>query len=274
MTATFVVVFRETLEAALIVSIVLAASRGIAGRLAWIGGGIVGGLIGAGLVALGADVLATLFSGAGSEMFNAAILLLAALMLGWHQAWMGSHGAELARETRALGGKVRQGTRPLSALALVTAIAVLREGSETVLFLYGIAAGAGSEAGAMIAGAALGVVAAAGFGALLYAGLLRVPLRHVFAVTGAILVLLAAGLVAEASAYLVQAGDLPALGYDIWDTSGVLPQQSALGMVLHVLVGYADRPLGIEVVAYLATVAAIVAATRLVRRRNAPAEAR
>ena len=266
MISSFIIVFRETLEAALIVSIVLAASRGISGRFAWVLGGLVAGVVGAGLVALSADGLAGLFSGAGTEVFNAAVLLLAAVMLGWHQIWMSRQGAELAGQSRVLGAEVRAGSRPLSALALVVAIAVLREGSETVLFLYGISAGGDGNAGALLLGGAFGIGAAATLGAVIYAGLLRVPLKHIFNVTGAILVLLAAGLVAQAAAYLAQASYLPALGYDIWDTSAILPQQSVPGTVLHVLVGYSDQPLGIQILAYLLTIAAIVLATMAVRR--------
>jgi high-affinity iron transporter len=266
--SSFIIVFRETLEAALIVSIVLAASRGISGRITLVLGGVGLGIVGASLVALSADGLASLFSGAGTEVFNAAVLLLAAVMLGWHQVWMGSHGAELAGQSRAVGAEVRAGSRPLSALALVAAIAVLREGSETVLFLYGIAAGGDGDTGAMLLGSALGIAAATVLGAIIYAGLLRVPLRHVFNVTGAILVLLAAGLVAQAAAYLVQASFLPALGYDIWDTSAILPQQSLPGTILHVLVGYSDQPLGIQILAYLATIAVIILASMAVKRRD------
>lgn len=270
MISTFIIVFRETLEAALIVSIVLAASRGIAGRLTWVLGGIAAGVVGAGLVALSADGLANLFSGAGTEVFNATVLLLAAVMLGWHQVWMGSHGAELASQSRALGAEVRAGGRPLSALALVVAVAILREGSETVLFLYGIStAGGDSGTSAMLLGGALGIGAAAALGAVIYAGLLRVPLKHIFNVTGVILVLLAAGLVAQAAAYLVQASYLPALGYDIWNTSAILPQQSLPGTVLHVLVGYSDQPLGIQILAYLCTVVVIVLASAAVKRLDA-----
>lgn len=273
MLSTFVIVFRETLEAALIVAVVLAASKGIAGRAAWVSAGVLSGLAGACVVAFFAGELADLFEGNGTELFNAAILLIAVAMLGWHHVWMGTHGAELAGESRAVGEAVRDGMKPLSALAIICAVAVLREGSETVLFLYGIAIDGELDAATMIQGGALGVVAATLVGSLLYAGLLRVPLKHIFRVTGVILVLLAAGLAAQAAAFLVQAGVLPSLGYDIWNTSGILPQTNALGFLLHILVGYVARPEGIQIAAYAATIAAIVAASALVRRSATPSAA-
>lgn len=274
MISTFVIVFRETLEAALIVSIVMAASRGIAGRTGFVVGGLVAGLVGAGLVALFADGISGLFFGAGSDVFNASVLILAVLMLSWHHVWMGTHGAELAGQSKAVGKAVREGARPLSALAVVVALAVLREGSETVLFLYGISAGADSGAQAMLLGGLLGVVTAAALGAVLYTGLLRVPLKHIFKVTGVILMLLAAGLAAQAAAYLTQAGLLPPLGYDVWDTSGILAQKNPLGLVLHVLVGYVDRPTGIQILAYALTLVAILTASGLVRRHTGGAKVR
>ena len=273
MLSTFIIVFRETLEAALIVAIVLAASRGIAGRAAWVAVGVAAGLCGAGIVALFADGLAGLFDGGGTEVFNALVLLLAVAMLAWHQIWMSAHAAELAGASRDVGRAVKEGGRPLSALAVICGVAVLREGSETVLFLYGIAIDGELSVAAMLQGGLLGVAAASVVGWLFYAGLLRVPLKYIFRVTGVIIVLLAAGLAAQAAAFLVQAGVLPALGYDIWNTSALLPQTTAIGFLLHILVGYVARPEGIQIVAYAATVALILGASALVRRAQAPAPA-
>lgn len=269
MLSTFVIVFRETLEAALIVAIVLAASKGIEGRSRWVATGVAAGLCGAALLALFADGLANLFEGNGTEVFNAVVLLLAVVMLGWHQIWMSTHGAELAGQSKAIGQEVREGTRPLYALAIVCTVAVLREGSETVLFLYGIAIDGELSAATMLQGGALGVLGAAIVGALFYAGLLRVPLKHIFRVTSVILLLLAAGLAAQAAAFLVQAGYLPALGYDIWNTSGILPQENPIGFLLHILIGYVARPEGIQIAAYILTIALILAATAAVRRSQA-----
>ena len=145
MLATAIIVFREVLEAALIVGIVLAASRGIAHRGAWVAGGIAAGVIGAMLVAAGAETIAAAAAGMGQELFNAAILLAAVAMLGWHNIWMTTHGREMAVAANRLGSEVREGARPLWALALVVGLAVLREGSEVVLFLYGIAATGGGR---------------------------------------------------------------------------------------------------------------------------------
>ena len=128
MLATAIIVFREVLEASLVVGIVLAASRGVPRRGVWVASGIAAGILGAALVAAGAGTIAAAANGIGQELFNAAVLFAAVAMLGWHNIWMNRHGRELAAAAAMLGKAVVGGTRPLYALALVVGIAVLREG--------------------------------------------------------------------------------------------------------------------------------------------------
>ena len=136
MLATLIIVFREVLEAGLVVGIVLAASRGVPRRGLWVSGGCTAGVLGAIIVAGFASQIANAVEGIGQELFNATILFVAVCMLGWHNIWMSRHGRELAAESTRIGNEVRAGSRPLYALALVCGIAVLRECSEIVLFLY------------------------------------------------------------------------------------------------------------------------------------------
>src|SRR5260370_19948832 len=152
MLATAIIVFREVLEAALVVGIVLAASKGVIDRLLWVGGGVFSGIAGACAVAFCAETIAEAAAGIGQELLNASILFLAVAMLGWHNIWMGRHGRELAQHAADLGKAVTRGTRPLYALAIVVGMAVLRDGSELVLFLYSIAAGAGTGVAATAVG--------------------------------------------------------------------------------------------------------------------------
>jgi high-affinity iron transporter len=272
MLATLVVVFREVLEAALVVGIVLAAARGVPGRYRWIATGALGGVLGAVLVAGFAGEIAEAVEGVGQELFNATILFAAVAMLGWHNIWMSRHGREMAANATRIGEEVRDGTRPLYALALVVGIAVLREGSEIVLFLYSIAAAGGERAGMMLGGV-LGLFAGAGAGAVLYFGLKAIPLRHLFTVTNWLILLLAAGMASQAAAFLVQAGLVPALGNNLWNTSSLLAESSLLGQLLHVLAGYTAQPEGIQLVFYVATLAVIGSLMRLLRPGRRPARA-
>lgn len=264
MFATAIIVFREVLEAALVVSIVLAAVRGVNRRALWVSGGVAGGLLGAAAVASFAEVIASAASGVGQELFNAAVLFVAVIMLGWHNVWMSRHGRELASSVKGVGEAVRAGARPMHVLAAVVGMAVLREGSELVLFLYGIAASASGEASGMLAGAFAGVGVGVAVGAALYLGLLRVPSSRLFAVTGWMILLLAAGMASQGAAFLVQADILPALGESVWDTTALITDAGIPGRVLHTLIGYSARPYGIQVVFYLATLGAIVALMKIV----------
>src|SRR5713226_3443054 len=116
MLGTGIIVFREVLEAALIVGIVLAASAGAPRRGFWVSCGLAAGVVGAGVVALFAARIAAAASGIGQELLNATILLLAVGMLGWHNIWMSRHGRQLAVTVRSIGDAVTSGARPLYAL--------------------------------------------------------------------------------------------------------------------------------------------------------------
>ncbi len=274
MLATAIIVFREVLEAALVVGIVLAASRGVPQRGLWVIGGVVAGVLGASVVAACAEAIADAVNGIGQELFNAAILFTAVAMLGWHNIWMNRHGRELAAAAASLGKAVVGGSRPLYALGVVVGIAVLREGSEVVLFLYGIAVASGVGGLTMLAGGILGLVGGVAVGSLIYFGLLAIPLKRLFAVTSWLILLLAAGMASQGAAFLMQANLLPSLGNDLWDTSSIIGERSMLGTLLHVLIGYSAQPAGIQVIFYLATILIIGTLMRVLGRSSSRPPAR
>ena len=268
MFAVALIVLRETLEASLIVSIVLAASLGIAGRERWIAAGVGGGVLGSLLVAVSAGAIAESFAGSGQELMNAAILGLAVCMLAWHNIWMASHARDLTRQANALGASVATGGRPMVALALITGAAVLREGSETVLFLFGVAASSSETAGSLLVGGLLGLLGGMAMGLALYFGLLRIPLKRLFAVMGVLVLFLAAGLAAQSVTFLVQADLLPSLGEGWWDTSAWLAEDGIPGKILHTLIGYVARPSGMQLLAWCVTIVLIAIPTWLLARRG------
>ncbi len=267
MLATAVIVFREVLEAALVIAIVLGASRGVARRGRWVAGGMLSGLVAAAVVAVFAGAIAEAFSGTGQALLNAVVLLTAVVMLAWHNIWMSAHGRRMASDIKAVGAAVQTGNKTLMALSIVCFAAVMREGSEVVLFLWAIAASGGRELGMSIGGLA-GLAAGMLAGLLLYRSLLFIPVRHFFTVTGWLILLLTAGLAAQAAGFLNQAGLLPALGANLWNTSHILSQQSVLGQLLHILVGYIARPSGIELLFYAVTLTVILMLMRHVKRRQ------
>ncbi len=263
-----IIVFRESFEAALLIGIIAAATRAIPRRGRWVGGGVLAGMLGAAGVALMTGRIAQLFGGMGQELFNATILGLAVIMLAWHNIWMSVHGAELAADARRVGRDVTEGRRALSAILVVIAVAVLREGSETALFLYGMLSGGTVSSGDLLAGAGLGLAAGAAVGAVMYAGILRVPMRWFFTVTSALILLLASAMAAQMARFLIQGDVLPSLAEPVWDTSRMLPAGSPLGAFLHALIGYDPQPSGMQLVFYLVTAGVIWAGMVLGRRRN------
>jgi high-affinity iron transporter len=163
-----------------------------------------------------------------------------------------------------LGKDVRSGARPLWALAFVVALAVLREGSEIVLFLYGIALAGNGGPVAMAVGGVIGLALGIAAGTAIYLGLVAIPMRLLFTVTSWLVLLLAAGLASQGAAFLMQANLLPPLGSNLWDTSWLLSEQGLAGRVLHTLVGYSAQPSGIQLVFYAATLLLIGGMMRLV----------
>ena len=278
MLSALLIVFREVIEAGLIVGIVLAATKGVPRRSYFVSIGVAGGVAGACLVAAFAGELASLFEGNGQELFNASILFVAVGMLTWHNVWMASHGRQMARELKEAGQDVVTGKRTLAALAIVMGVAVLREGSEVVLFLYGIMAQGGTSNAALAAGGALGVVAGAGVSALMYFGLLTIPAHRLFSVTTGLITLLAAGMAAQGVLFLQNGGYITGLTSPVWSTAWLLPEDGIAGRLLHTLVGYSDAPDGAQIIAYLAVIALMLGLMRMVGKpaprlpQAAPAE--
>ncbi len=263
MAGALIIVLREVVEAGLVVGIVLAATRTLPSRGLYVAGGILAGLLGAALVAAFAGTLANALAGVGQEVFNAAILGLAVIMLGWHNIWMARHGRQIGEDLRRLGRDVLSGSRSLTALAVVVAVAVLREGSEVVLFLYGVVISSGESGLSLMLGGLLGLLLGAGISALTYQGLAVIPPRHLFRVTSVLIGFMAAGMAAQCVAFLEQADIATALGDAVWNTSSVLADNSIAGRVLHTLLGYTGKPTELQLVVYLATLGTIFGAMKL-----------
>jgi high-affinity iron transporter len=232
MVGALIIVFREVIEAGLIVGIVLAATRAVAGSRRWVALGVLAGVLGSCLVAAFTASLGQAFNGFGQEIFNAAILAIAVVMLTWHNVWMAQHGRELVSELKQAGREVLEGRKTLLALAIVVGAAVLREGSEVVLFLYGVAISDGGSGLSILSGGLLGLLLGGLVSGLTYFGLLSIPTRYLFSVTSWL----------------------------------ILSEKNIAGRVLHTLVGYSDQPSLLQLIVYLTTLAAIFLATRMAAR--------
>lgn len=265
MISTFIILFREVLEISIILSIILAATRGVHGRTRWVWMGVAGGVAGSTLVALFADGISQAIEGTGQEVFNALVLMLAVVMITWTVVWMKRHARHLTQKIKQVGKAVSKGELPLYSLAVVVALSMWREGAEIVLFMAGILSTSPESLLAIMLGGAAGAAAAAAIGGLLYFGLITLSMKHLFSVTGWLLVLLACGMSAQAASYLAQAGLIPDLAPAVWDTSAILSQESLPGRILNAMLGYTDRPSGMQLAWYVTTFAVIVGLLRLTR---------
>lgn len=270
MFASALIVFRETLEAALFIGIVAAATRELAARSRWIAIGVAGGVVGALLLAAGMEQLGEMADGAGQDVFNAVFLSMALAMLAWHCIWISTHAREMVQHAKTVGHQAHQQGQALWAIAIAVGVCVLREGAETVLFIGGISASAQSDWQAMLAGATGGLVAGLGMGLLIYLGLTRIKVQYVFAVSNAFLLLLAGSLASQLAKVLMQAGWVQAGSEPLWDSSATLPEDSPPGMFLHALVGYDASPSALQLGFYLGAIAFIWLASRRVEAGLAP----
>jgi len=257
MISSLVIVFREMLEMALIIGVLLAATKGVRGSRRWIGLGIVGGLAGAVFFGMFMEQMEGAFEGDGEFIFNAGVLLVAASLIAWTVFWMGRHGREMSDRMKRVGGSVSCGDLPHASLAIVALTAVMREGSEAAFFLFGAAQAASGDGWSMLGGGLLGAGAALTAGALIYFGLLRIPVKQLFSVASCLLILLAAGMASQATWNLVAIDWLPPIVDTLWNSSSILPQDSLPGELLQVLVGYDEEPSGIQVIVFVASLAAM-----------------
>ena len=270
MFAAALIVFRESLEAALFVGIVAAATRGLFGRGKWLGAGVAIGVVGALILAAMAPHVSSWFDGIGQDVINIAVLSIALSMLLWHCIWVATHSQEMAVHARRLGESVQQGQQRPWALLTAVALAVLREGAETVLFVAGAITGGNSSFGDVAMAVLIGVSLGAGAGTIIYAGLARIPTRHIFTTTNVLIAILAGSIASQLVKSLAQAGFLEQWTAPVWDTSSLLSPDSALGTLLHALVGYDATPSAAQLTSYLAVLALIYAGTKIMRRMHSP----
>jgi high-affinity iron transporter len=257
MGASFVIALREGIEAALIVSIILAYLKQLGAtdrsRLVWWGTGLavaISVLVGTAVFAAGAE-----FEGTTEQVFEGLVTLAAVCVLTWMIFWMRRQGARIKTELQEkVDTALVTGGLALAGLAF---FAVLREGIETALFLFAAARGTAVEGAevaptAQLGGAALGLALAVILGVLLYRGGIRMNLRSFFRVTGWILIVVAAGLFAYSLHELQEAGWIPVLEAHAFDVSASLPDDKGLGAILRGLVGYNADPTWLEVLGWLA----------------------
>ncbi len=251
------IISREALEAALMISILLALTRlmGLTAR-SWVTGALVAGLIGSVLYAVFFDVLSSMFDGVGQEVINATMqyLVFAALLFCLYQG------------ARYLSGTQRPGKLLTTLMAVAVGLAVTREGSEVLIYLTGFWR-AGDIFVSVATGSAIGLLIGVSAGVLLYYLLIMQPERRARIAIQLTLALIGAGMCAQATQLLVQANWIDAAG-PLWDSSALLAEGSPLGQLLYALIGYESTPTAIEVVIYVISLSLMALMYALGRRHQ------
>jgi high-affinity iron transporter len=250
MFAGFLLSFREGLEAALIVGVLLSAlqklDRQSQQRTIWLG--TVSAIILSIVVGVILDQVGAAFEGRAEAIFEGIAMLLAAGILTWVFFWMRSRARSINKK---LEDDVQQAVLKDNKTALFSLafLSVFREGVELALFL--IAASMNSDDTQVIIGAVLGLLSVIVFAVLLFQSLIRLDISRFFRATSIILILFAAGLVAHGVHEFNEAGIIPGVIEHVWDINHILNENSTVGLLLKVLVGYNGNPSLTEVVAYL-----------------------
>lgn len=261
MLPSFLLSLREGIEAALIIGIVIGTLQKINRtdlvKTVWIGAACAAAV--SLLAAIVLNKVGTSLEGEAEEIFEGFTMLVAAGVLTWMIFWM-------SRQARQLRSELESGVRRAVSLAgygaifLLAFTAVVREGIELALFLT--AAAMTSSPQAVMTGALLGLGTAILLGWSLFTSIVRLDLRRFFQVTGVLLVLFAAGLVAHGVHEFNELGWIPPIIEHIWDINLLLDENASFGQLLTALFGYNANPSLSEILAYIGYFVVILSGLR------------
>ena len=258
MLATLVIFLREGVEASMIIAILLAYLNRIGRRdhfrdvFAGVGAALILATAG-GVVAY--NLIRSYDGSRVQTIFETATYLVAVAVLTYMTFWMRRHARSISSELKArtdaaLDSRARWG------LGLLAFQAVGREGLETVIFTLAIVFST-SAAGAL-GGAVIGLACSLGIAFMIYKAGHKINLGRFFTVIGVLLMIFAAGLLADSIENLQQLGWLPVLNTPMWHSASLLSEGSAVGDVLHSFFGYSDAPTPLQLLAYVAYLAVAV----------------
>jgi high-affinity iron transporter len=247
---------REGLEGTLICSILLtylaSAGRRDLFRYVFGGAGLAVVLATAAGVVLWVVTRDAFIGSTQQEWFETGVFAVAVTVLTYMTFWMRRHSRNLGRELREKVSEAVSGGSGI-ALGLIAFVTVGREAVETVIFLLAIAYQ--SSPLQLALGAAIGLAIALGVSYAMYRVGLRINLGRFFAIVGSLLMVVAAGLLADGIQNLQDLTVLPGKSMTLWDVSGSLPDDTGVGDVLHGLVGYSAAPTVLQVVVWAAFLA-------------------
>ena len=189
----------------------------------------------------------------GDELFDAGIILMTATIINWTVVWMQGYTRKIKNNLGKLSEKIATNTASKMLLIAMVATTILREGAEIILLIYGISSMSlsGSE---YIIGLAIGSISGFAIGIIIYSGLIRLAGRYIFKVSTILLIIIAAGLAAEAAGILTSVGVIEIYRDALWDTSWVVDNNSIIGKLLRITIGYDSKPNGMQLIFYFSSI--------------------
>ncbi|WP_341764018.1 FTR1 family protein [Candidatus Tisiphia endosymbiont of Beris chalybata] len=252
------VVFRECLEIALLLGIILAVTKQIERSRIYIIAGSMLGIVLAALFAFFASTISVSFSGMGDELFNAAIILVTVVLISWTIIWMQGYGIRIKQHFNDLSEKINSGKTSCIMLVLIVAATILREGMEIIILVYSISSVEVIDGNSYLLGLIIGMISGFLLGITIYLGLIKLTnQQYIFRISSVLLMLIASGFAAEAAGILSSSGIIMVLSDQLWDSSWLVSDRSIYGKFLNIVTGYTARPNGLQVVFYGATIGLI-----------------
>ena len=249
-----IVVFRECMEIAFLLGVILAVTNPVKNSRKYIILGSVGGITLASLFAFFAKTISESFNGLGDEVFDSSVILFTAMLISWTVVWMQGYTKKIRRDLSELSNRISAGIASQLMLVFVVAAAIFREGMEIILFIYSITSAGNIEGKDYITGIGLGALSGLLIGMLLYQGLMKYAGKYVFKISSILLTMIAAGLASEAAGIMTSSGIIESLSNQLWDSSWLVQNDSITGKILNITIGYDSRPNGMQIIFYFATI--------------------
>ena len=252
------VVFRESLEIAMLLGIILAITKRIEKSRLYIITGIMAGTTLVAFFSFFTRSVSLSLGGMGDEVFTSCIMFLTTGLISWTIIWMQSYGEMIKQNPGTLSDKINGSNVIYIMLILVVTSFVLEEGVAMVILIYSISLVETINSNSYILGVIIGMVSGVILGITIYLGLIKLSnQQYILRISSILLMLIAAGFAAEAAGIMASAGIVTILTERVWDSSWIITDRSVLGTLLHRTTGYIARPNELQIICYVCTIVII-----------------
>jgi len=263
-----IIMFREFVEVAILIGIIMAATKNIKNSKYLISAGVIFGIMAAMIFSFFIKSIADSFDGIGSELFDVCIIMLTVASISWAVVWMQGYSKKIKENFKVTTTEIINNQASNYMLIMLVAVTILRETAEIILFLYSIASTDSMATIDYVIGVSMGCLSGLLVGAALYFGLLKIAGRYIFPISSFLLLLIAAGLASKAAGIMTSTGLLESFSDQLWDSSWLASDDSVLGETLSILTGYESKPNGLQVIFYFSTIIITYFMLKLKEQKN------